>query len=65
MTAPPSSTTGGDFAAVVGAGNPVIVKAHTSHPRTTQIFAEEALLCQGGAVILSDPALTDVGNPYA
>ena len=33
---------GGDFAAAVAAGNPVIAKGHSSHPRTTQIFAEEA-----------------------
>ena len=34
---------GGDFVAAVAAGNPVIAKGHSSHPRTTQIFAEEAL----------------------
>ena len=33
---------GGDFAAAVAAGNPVIAKGHSSHPRTTQIFVEEA-----------------------
>ncbi len=33
---------GGDFAAAVAAGNPVIAKGHSSHPRTTKIFAEEA-----------------------
>lgn len=33
---------GGDFAAAVAAGNPVIAKGHSSHPRTTQIFAEAA-----------------------
>jgi NADP-dependent aldehyde dehydrogenase len=36
------SASGGDFAAAIAAGNPVIAKANTSHPRTTQIFAEEA-----------------------
>lgn len=33
---------GGDFAAAIAAGNPVIAKAHSSHPRTTQLLAEEA-----------------------
>ena len=33
---------GGDFAAAVAAGNPVIAKGHSSPPRTTQIFVEEA-----------------------
>jgi NADP-dependent aldehyde dehydrogenase len=33
---------GGDFAAAAAAGNPVIAKGHSSHPRTTQLFAEAA-----------------------
>ena len=33
---------GGDFAAAVGAGNPVIAKANSSHPATTRLLAEEA-----------------------
>ncbi len=33
---------GGDFAAAIAAGNPVIAKAHTSHPTTARIFAELA-----------------------
>lgn len=37
-----NSIAGGDFAAAVAAGNPVIAKANSSHPRTTQIFAEIA-----------------------
>ncbi len=36
------SISGGDFAAAVAAGNPVIAKANSSHPATTRIFAEEA-----------------------
>ena len=36
------SISGGDFAAAIAAGNPVIAKAHSSHPTTTRIFAEEA-----------------------
>ena len=34
---------GGDFAAAIAAGNPVIAKGHSSHPGTTRIFAEQAL----------------------
>jgi len=33
---------GGDFASAVAAGNPVIGKAHSSHPATTRILAELA-----------------------
>jgi NADP-dependent aldehyde dehydrogenase len=36
------SASGGDFAAAIAAGNPVIAKANSSHPATTRIFAEEA-----------------------
>jgi len=34
---------GGDFAAAIAAGNPVIAKGHSSHPNTTRIFGEAAL----------------------
>lgn len=37
------SVSGGDFAAAIAAGNPVIGKANTSHPGTTRKFAELAL----------------------
>ena len=37
-----NSVSGGDFAAAIAAGNPVIAKANSSHPRTTQLLAEEA-----------------------
>lgn len=33
---------GGDFAAAVAAGNPVIAKGHSSHPGTSRMLAEEA-----------------------
>ena len=33
---------GGDFASAIAAGNPVIAIAHYLHPKTTQIFGEEA-----------------------
>lgn len=35
-----NAVSGGDFAAAVAAGNPVIAKAHPSHPETTRLFAE-------------------------
>src|SRR5690606_31903663 len=34
---------GGDFAAAIAAGNPVVAKAHPSHPRTSVLLAEAAL----------------------
>ncbi len=37
-----NSASGGDFAAAIAAGNPVIAKANTSHPGTTRLFAEIA-----------------------
>jgi len=37
-----NSCAGGDFAAAVAAGNPVIAKANTGHPGTTKIFAQAA-----------------------
>ncbi len=37
------SVSGGDFAAAIAAGNPVLGKANSSHPGTTRRFAEIAL----------------------
>jgi alpha-ketoglutaric semialdehyde dehydrogenase len=37
-----NSASGGDFAAAIAAGCPVIAKANTSHPGTTRLLAEEA-----------------------
>jgi NADP-dependent aldehyde dehydrogenase len=37
------SVSGGDFAAAIAAGNPVLGKANSSHPGTTRRFAELAL----------------------
>ena len=37
-----NSIAGGDFATAIAAGNPVLAKANSSHPGTTQLFAEEA-----------------------
>lgn len=37
------SCSGGDFAAAIAAGNPVIAKANSSHPETTRRFAALAL----------------------
>lgn len=42
-----NSIAGGDFAAAVAAGNPVIAKGHSSHPGTTRLFAEAALEAAG------------------
>lgn len=36
------SVSGGDFAAAIAAGNPVIAKANSSHPGTTHLLAEAA-----------------------
>jgi NADP-dependent aldehyde dehydrogenase len=37
-----NSVAGGDFAAAIAAGNPVLAKANSSHPGTTRILAELA-----------------------
>jgi 2,5-dioxopentanoate dehydrogenase len=39
-----NGVSGGDFAAAIAAGNPVIAKAHPLHPNTTRLLAEQALL---------------------
>lgn len=43
------SISGGDFAAAIAAGNPVIAKGHPLHPGTTQLLAEEAQKAADGA----------------
>ncbi|MDA8745312.1 aldehyde dehydrogenase (NADP(+)) [Rubripirellula amarantea] len=48
------SVSGGDFAAAIAAGNPVIGKANSSHPETTRLFAEQAI-----------EALKETGLPLA
>lgn len=50
-----NSVAGGDFAAAIGAGNPVIGKANTSHPGTTKRLAE---LAQEAAEATGMPAGT-------
>ena len=42
-----NATSGGDFAAAIAAGNPVIAKGHPSHPGTTRLLAEEAFAAIG------------------
>lgn len=37
-----NGVSGGDFAAAIAVGNPVIAKAHPLHPNTTRLLAEEA-----------------------
>ena len=49
-----NSAAGGDFAAALAAGNPVIAKSHPSHPGTTRVFAE-----------IAGDAMADVGFPRA
>ncbi|MFM8890989.1 MAG: aldehyde dehydrogenase family protein, partial [Planctomycetia bacterium] len=48
------AVTGGDFAAAIAAGNPVIAKAHPGHPGVSRLAAEEAVL-----------ALEETGLPTA
>jgi NADP-dependent aldehyde dehydrogenase len=38
-----NSISGGDFAAAIAAGNPIIAKSNPGHPGTTRLFAEAAL----------------------
>ncbi|MBI3837019.1 MAG: aldehyde dehydrogenase (NADP(+)) [Planctomycetia bacterium] len=48
-----NSIAGGDFAAAIATGNPVIAKANTSHPGTTRLFAiaaHEAAIAAGLSV---------------
>ena len=49
-----NSVAGGDFAAAIAAGCPVIGKANSSHPGTSRLLAEEALV-----------AVTEAGLPPA
>ncbi len=37
-----NAISGGDFAAAIATGNPVISKAHSSHPGTSRLLAEQA-----------------------
>ncbi len=37
-----NGVSGGDFAAAIATGNPVIAKAHPLHPNTTRLLAEQA-----------------------
>lgn len=50
-----NSVAGGDFAAAIAAGNPVIAKANTSHPGTSRLLAE---LAHAAATQVSLPAGT-------
>ena len=42
-----NGASGGDFAAAIAAGNPVIIKGHPTHPGTTRLLAEEAFAAIG------------------
>jgi NADP-dependent aldehyde dehydrogenase len=50
-----NSASGGDFAAAIAAGNPVIAKANTSHPGATRLLAE---LAQRASESTAMPAAT-------
>ncbi len=58
---------GGDFAAAIAAGNPVIAKAHPSHPGTCKLLAEAAVAAvqetelPGGTVQMIYKMNRDVG----
>jgi 2,5-dioxopentanoate dehydrogenase len=49
-----NSASGGDFAAAIAAGNPVIAKANSSHPETTRLMT-----------LLAKEAVDEVGLPAA
>lgn len=55
---------GGDFAAALAAGNPVIAKAHPSHPGTTRLLACEAALAlrQSGLPASAVQMIYHMGN---
>ena len=60
-----NGASGGDFAAAIAAGNPVIIKGHPSHPGTTRLLTEEAFAAIGESEL---PAATvqliyHVGKP--
>ena len=59
-----NSVAGGDFAAAIAAGNPVIAKAHPSHPGTTRLFALEAAIAleASGLPIATIQMLYHIGN---
>lgn len=44
-----NAVSGGDFAAAIAVGCPVIAKGHPSHPHTTQLLAEQALAAASAA----------------
>lgn len=44
-----NAVSGGDFAAAIAAGNPVIAKGHPAHPGTTRLLAEHARAALGDA----------------
>ena len=47
------SVSGGDAAAALAAGNPIIGKANSSHPGTTRLFGEAAIAAASGAAFFS------------
>src|SRR5690606_22102010 len=54
---------GGDFAAAIAAGNPVIAKAHPAHPRTSVLLGEAALEAAQAAGLPTAPVQSSSRGP--
>jgi NADP-dependent aldehyde dehydrogenase len=59
-----NGVSGGDFAAAIAAGNPVIAKAHPLHPNTTRLLAEQAFKAveQAGLPLATVQLIYNVSN---
>jgi alpha-ketoglutaric semialdehyde dehydrogenase len=59
-----NGVSGGDFAAAIAAGNPVIAKAHPLHPNTTRLLAEQAFkaIQQAGLPLATVQLIYNVSN---
>ncbi len=55
-----SGVAGGDFAAAIAAGNPVIGKAHPLHPGTGRLLAEAAVAALVGRRIAAGDGADDL-----
>src|SRR5271154_4284325 len=59
-----NGVSGGDFAAAIAGGNPVIAKAHPLHPNTTRLLAEQAFKAveQAGLPLATVQLIYNVSN---
>jgi NADP-dependent aldehyde dehydrogenase len=59
-----NGVSGGDFAAAIAAGNPVIAKAHPLHPNTTRLLAEQAFKAvkQAGLPLATVQLIYNISN---